>query len=239
MSARKPTPAEARERRAKIAAVVLTVVFVAVCAFQVPRVLKHFNSSSTAATSTTTTTSASPAPAAAAPAVLVSARATHLSRLSRFAWKDPFRQQLQPKATAPAAPAKPPAAKPQPKPKPAAPVTASAPPAQTKSFTPLPAKPLQEGRPGVLLLLDGKRLGLLRGDLFPTADPVFRLVSFTKKAARVALLAGTLSDGGSTLKLQQGHELVLRNATTGDRYVLELVRPARVVPREGAAKPKA
>jgi hypothetical protein len=236
VSARRPTPAEARERRAKIAAVVLTVVFVAVCAIQVPRVLKHFESSSSDAAATTTTT---PAPPAAAPAVLVSARTTHLSRLGRFAWKDPFRQQLQPKATAPAAPAKPPAAKPQPKPKPAAPVTASAPPAQTKSFTPLPAKPLQEGRPGVLLLLDGKRLGMLRGDLFPTADPVFRLVSFTKKTARVALLAGTLSDGGSTLKLQQGHELVLRNATMGDRYVLELVRPARVVPREGAAKPKA
>jgi hypothetical protein len=99
------------------------------------------------------------------------------------------------------------------------------------------AKPAVAGKPGVLLLLDGHKLGLLRGDLFPTADPVFRLVSFTKKTAKIALVTGTLDGGSTTLRLRAGHRLVLTDASTGRRYVLLLVRPAQVVP-SAATSPK-
>lgn len=223
------TAVRARERRAKIALVVLLGVLVLVCALQAPKLFHHAH----AAEPATATTPAAPATPASLVVASAPRAATHVSRLQRFAWKDPFRQQLQPKQQAtppqkqaPAPPKKTTTTVPRQPPT----VQASAPPADTRSFTPTPVEPVVVGRPGVLLLLDGRRLGLLRGDLFPAADPAFRLVSFTKKTARVALLGGTLSGGGSVLTLRAGHRLVLTNASTGDRYVLELVRPARVVP---------
>jgi hypothetical protein len=219
-------------------------VLAIVCAVQAPRLLHHDASGADAAPAV-----AAPAgePAAAAGAALAAAAATpvaapHLRRLRGFAWKDPFRQQLKPGSAVavPAAtasrPATPPA-RPAVTPRTPPAVARSAPPEETKTFSPLPVKtqPAVVGKPGVLLLLDGRKLGLLPGDLFPTADPVFRLVSFGKKTARVALVAGTLDGGSTTLRLQAGHRLVLTNASTGERYVLLLVRPARVVP--SAAKP--
>lgn len=235
-SGRKPTPAQARERRARIAAVALSVVFLGVCAIQAPRVLKavHGNSAPPAAAPSAPAASASLA-AAAGPAP--AAR----SSLLRFTLKDPFRQQVAPTATggAPAASptptAKPAAGPPDTGTRPAVPVVASAPAPTTVTFTSKPATRNPAARRGVLVLLDGNRQGLLRGDLFPVADPVFRLKGFTRTTARLQLVGGTLAGGGEVLTLRAGHRLVLRNATTGARYVLEFVHPALVVPRRAAA----
>lgn len=235
------SPVQARERRARIALVALVGLLLVVCAIQVPRLLHH-SSGPDAAPAV-----AAPAgePAAAAGAALAAEAvapvpAPHLRRLRDFAWKDPFRQQIKPangSEPAKTAPAKAPAAPRTATVRTPPAVTESAPPTQTQTFAPLPVKtpPAVVGKPGVLLLLDGRRLGLLPGDLFPAAEPVFRLVSFTKKTARVALVAGTLDGGSRTLQLQIGHRLVLTDASTGERYALLLVRPARVVP--SAAKP--
>jgi hypothetical protein len=234
------SPAKARERRARIVLVALLGVLVLVCAIQVPRLL-HRSSAPAAAPAVAAPAGepAATAGAALAAEAVAAVPAPHLRRLRGFAWKDPFRQQLRPATST--TPSKTQAPKQKP-PKDATAtvqtppaVTESAPPAQTKSFKPLPSKPAATGKPGVLLLLDGRKLGLLRGDVFPTADPVFRLVTFTEKTARVALVAGTLDGGSTTLELRAGHRLVLTNASTGERYVLLLVRPALVVP--GAAKP--
>jgi hypothetical protein len=234
---RKPTAAQLRERRARIAAIVLGAVFVLVCAVQAPKLLRQLHGSSTASAPLVAGAPiavGAPIAAGAAPSTgtFVSATApaaAHLGRLSRFALKDPFRQQLQAAAAGGAGGAAPPAKQPT---KPAAPVKASVPPTQSKTFTPTPAKPTapRVTRRGILLLLDGRRQGLLRGDLFPAANPIFRLVSFSATAARVALVGGTFGDGGTILSLRPGHRLILKNATTGARYVLVYVRVAQVVP---------
>jgi len=222
----------------------LVSLLIVVCAIQVPRLLHHSSAGADAAPAVAAPDgeSAATAGAALAAQAVASVPAPHLRALRGFAWKDPFRQQMTAKPAA-GAPAKQPS-------KTAAPPTQSTatlrtppavseavPPAQTESFTPTPVtgKPVVVGKPGVLLLVDGRKLGLLPGDLFPTADPVFRLVSFTKKTAKVALVTGTLDGGSTTLQLQAGHRLVLTDASTGERYVLLLVRPAQVVP--STAKP--
>lgn len=239
------SPAQARERRARIALAALVSLLIVVCAIQVPRLLHRSSSGADAAPAVAAPAgeSAATAGAALAARAVASVPAPHLRRLRGFAWKDPFRQQLTPKpaagaqaASQPPKTAAPPAQSTAPLRTPPA-VSEGVPPAQTETFTPTPvtAKPVVVGKPGVLLLVDGRKLGLLPGDLFPTADPVFRLVSFTKKTAKVALVTGTLDGGSTTLQLQAGHRLVLTDASTGQRYVLLLVRPARVVP--SAAKP--
>jgi hypothetical protein len=242
----KRTPAQERERRARIVLVVLAGVLVLVCAIQVPRMLHHASGDAGAAAASPAVTSASsPASASLAAAAVAPSPAPHLRRLRGFAWKDPFRQQLKASATQSSETSKPPATTKQ-----AAPpqstatirtppaVTESAPPSEARTLEPPAAKPAVIGKPGVLLLLDGRKLGLLPGDLFPTADPVFRLVSFTKKSAKVALVTGTLAGGTTALQLQIGHRLVLHDATTGQTYALVLVRPARVVPSAATKPPK-
>ncbi len=239
----KPTPAQERERRARIALAGLAVVLAVICAIQAPRLLRH---ASAAPAAEAAVGPAAPAGASSLTAAAVAvAPAPHLHRLRGFAWKDPFRQQLQPAVGAPKAPP----TKQAPIRQAAQPETAatmrtppavaeSAPPSQVQALKPLPAKPAVIGKPGVLVLLDGRRLGLLPGDLFPAADPVFRLVSFTKKTARIALVTGTLGDGSAKLQLEVGRRLVLRDATTGKTYALVLVRPTRVLPSTAKA-PKA
>jgi hypothetical protein len=237
---RKPTPAQERERRARIALIALAGVLVLVCAIQVPRMLHHASGASAAAAPTAPRAAAGAASLAAA--AVAPARAPHLRRLHGFAWKDPFHQQIHASDAQQAEASKTPPAATQSAPPQATAtirtppdVTESAPPSQAQTLEPPAAKPAGVGKPGVLLLLDGRKLGLLPGDLFPTADPVFRLVSFTKKTARITLVTGTLAGGASALQLQIGHRLVLHDATTGETYALVLVHPARVVP--SAAKP--
>jgi len=239
------TPAQERERRSRIALVALGAVLVLVCAVQVPRLLHRASSPSASASAAPAVPSAPAGAASLAAAAVAPASAPHLHRLRGFAWKDPFRQQLRASdAQGGEAPKTPPATKQAAPPQATATirtppaVTESAPPSRAQTLEPPAAKPAVIGKPGVLLLLDGRKLGLLPGDLFPTADPVFRLVSFTKKSAKIALVTGTLSGGASTLQLQIGHRLVLNDATTGQIYALVLVRPARVVPSAATKPPK-
>ena len=109
-------PLKAKQKRQKIIAAVLGVLFVGVLAFQVPRVMKmmktppnpHANDSVTTTTATGTPSLAAPTlrgaeqpattdPTTGAP-VAVSATPTvqdgQLASFSRFASKDPFNQQL-------------------------------------------------------------------------------------------------------------------------------------------------
>jgi hypothetical protein len=58
---------------------------------------------------------------------------------------------------------------------------------------------------------------------FPTSAPVFRLVSFAKGTAQIAIVGGSYESGDQTLTLQQGKPVTLENQTTGTRYKLELV----------------
>jgi hypothetical protein len=58
---------------------------------------------------------------------------------------------------------------------------------------------------------------------FPAGAPVFRLASWTRDSAQVAIVGGSYASGGATLTLQIGQALTLENQSDGKRYKLELL----------------
>jgi hypothetical protein len=233
MASRRLTAAQQRERRARILALVLGGVFVLVCAIQAPRVLHQLHPSHAAAAPPT------PDSSAAADASLLSATgpaAPQVTRLSRFAYRNPF----PPAATTTSAAATAPA----PATTTSAPTTTAPPAATTTAATPPPPPPTvtvpfapAPTRPGVLLLVAGNRHALARGDTFPKGEPLFRVVGFTARRLQVRLLTGTLPGGGQVLTLRVKHRVVLRNTSDGTSLVLEYLRPAKLALRAAPPKP--
>jgi hypothetical protein len=60
-------------------------------------------------------------------------------------------------------------------------------------------------------------------DTFPSASPVFRLVSFAKGTAQIGIVGGSYESGDQTLTLHQGQAVTLENQTSGTRYKIELI----------------
>jgi hypothetical protein len=58
---------------------------------------------------------------------------------------------------------------------------------------------------------------------FPAGAPVFRLVSWKKGSAQIAIVGGSYSTGGATLTLLVGQSVTLENQTNNKRYTLELL----------------
>jgi hypothetical protein len=234
MASRRLTAAQQRERRARILAVVLGGVFVLLCAIQAPRVLHQLHPSHAAAAP-----AAADSAAAAAETSLLSATgpaAPQVTRLSRFAYRNPFPEVATTTSAAATTPAPtttskeaPPTTAPA-----ATTTTAAAPPhapTVTVPFAPAPT------RPGVLLLVAGNRHALARGDAFPKAQPLFRVVGFTAKRLQVRLLTGTLPGGAQVLTLRVKHRVVLRNTSDGTSLALEYLRPAKLALRTAPPKP--
>jgi hypothetical protein len=71
--------------------------------------------------------------------------------------------------------------------------------------------------------INGSPESVKAGAQFPAADPVFTLVSLTKKAAKVAIAGGSLENGAPTVTLTKGKALTLLNTADGTRYVLRLL----------------
>ena len=61
------------------------------------------------------------------------------------------------------------------------------------------------------------------GGTFPASDPFFKLVSLTKKGAKVSIAGGSLANGAPTVTLAKNKALTLLNTADGTRYVLRLV----------------
>lgn len=227
--AARPNAAQQRERRARIALFALLGVLVVVCGIQVPRFLHHGGSGS--GSPAAPVAAAPAAPAVLASAVTAAPTATHLTR---FAAKDPFHALVRTASGTPSAPAS--TAKPKPSAQPSTPAkkTPAKPAAKPQ---PLPAltvpfaAPRKTGKPGALVVLDGRKLELLPGDLIPQAAPILRVVSIGPKRVRVRLLAGTLVDGTSVVTLPLRRKLVLRNTTDGTTFVFRYLAPTLVPPR--------
>jgi hypothetical protein len=64
------------------------------------------------------------------------------------------------------------------------------------------------------------------GGKFPTSDPYFKLVSLTKKGAKISIAGGSLANGAPTITLTKNKPLTLMNTADGTRYVLRLVSAA-------------
>jgi hypothetical protein len=238
---------KAKAKRQKIIAAVGGVILLGVLAFQVPRTMKMLHpaeeTSSTPAPAATTAATPTPisapslaggnATAAAAPGgdgitdpdTVPAPQSGQLLAFGLFRSKDPFVQQLDLNgaggssapvpvssgatgATGPAkgggssggggvTPAPKPAAKPAPLPT-AAPTTA-------------------------VISINGAPESVQVGGTFPAADPYFKLVSLTKKGAKISIAGGSLENGAPTVTLTKNKALTLMNTADGTRYVLRLV----------------
>ena len=62
------------------------------------------------------------------------------------------------------------------------------------------------------------------GGTFPEDDPIFKLVSLTKRSAKIGIVDGTYATGSTTITLAKAASLVtLMNTADGTTYVLRLV----------------
>jgi hypothetical protein len=239
---------KAKAKRQKIYAGVGGVILLAVLAFQVPRTLKMMHpadaSSSTPPPATTTGSTPTPisapslsggnaAAATAAPGgdgitdpdAVPPPQSGQLLAFGLFRSKDPFVQQLKLSgatgATGPISAGGPTGA--------SGPVAGgssgsgvgggskpTSPPASTPAA---PATPLTTA----VISVNGAPESVQVGGTFPTADPYFKLVSLTKKGAKISIAGGTLENGAPTVTLTKTKSLTLMNTADGTRYVLRLV----------------
>jgi hypothetical protein len=238
---------KAKAKRQKIYAGIGGVILLAVLAFQVPRTLKMMHpadaSSSSPAPATTPASTPTPisapslsggnaAAASAAPGgdgitdpdAVPLPQSGQLLAFGLFRSKDPFVQQLNLNgATGPAGPVSP--GGPTGASGPAAggsgaggggSSTPTSPPASTPAA---PATPLTTA----VISVNGAPESVQVGGTFPTADPYFKLVSLTKKGAKISIAGGTLDNGAPTVTLTKSKALTLMNTADGTRYVLRLV----------------
>ncbi len=210
----------AKERKQKIFVAVGGLLLVGLLALQLPKLLGGSDSAA-APPAETTTVGEAPAPGTPAPTTVSVALVDtdrplapgpgQLGSFGAFASKDPFVQQVRQRAPAPVTPAPAPATPKKPK--------AVAP---TKDFS---AEKKASAAGTTVVSVNGVRYGLEPGAKFPTADPVFVLVSVQPdaKTAVVGVPGGKLQNGSRTTKLEAGKPIVLVNTTTKTRYRLVLV----------------
>jgi hypothetical protein len=232
---------QARDKKMKKVAVGLAVVLAVVLAFEVPKMLKHGGSSSAApaqAVATTPSTSAA-APTTAAPTTppagtaaaavtpvtssklpnsdtLPRAGKAQLFAFSHFASKDPFVQQVNPAATSSTSSSSSNSGS----------STKYKPP--TAAIGTTAAVTHQTGRAlavaGAARISVNGRIQVVRvGTSFPSANPVFRLVSVKGGVARIGIASGSYSSGAQTVSLTAGRTLTLVDTADGIRYQLRFL----------------
>ena len=243
---------KAKAKRQKIMAAVGGVLLLALLAIQVPRTMKMMNAqnateeptpTATATTPTTGSTSslAPPTLSGGAPATATAATAEsgdglfdpdapstpasgQLIAFGRFQSKDPFAQQVSATAapgagsegSSPPSSGAAPSVQTSPPPPPSLflPIT----PTPTRTASPPPAKPTS-----ARIAVNGVVQTVQVGRTFPESEPLFRLVSLTRKAARIAISDGSYENGAPTVALGLGKTLTLMNTADGARYQLRLV----------------
>ena len=229
---------EAKDKRMKKVAVGLSVVLVVVLAFEVPKVL-HKNSSSAAPAATTTDTTATStpvttatgtpvatAPGTAAAAVLPAGSTklpnsdlapqrtkSQLYSFSHFSGKDPFVQQVSSGAATgvQTASASVPASSG------GAGSSASNGATKTKQARTLAANG------SARIAVNGRIQTVRVGGSFPSANPLFRLVSVRNGVAKIGIANGSYSSGAHTISLSAGRSLTLVDTADGIRYRIRLI----------------
>jgi hypothetical protein len=230
----------AKDRRAKKMAIGGAVVLVALLAFELPHYLGGKSSSPTAAGTTTSDTipgstvpgaTVTPAATASGTAAAVAVPVTASTKLPNsdvapvrtksqlysfdtFAGKDPFVQQVE---TA------------QPGSSSSSTASTSAPassaPVQTASSTNVQqtsARTLASN--GVATIkVNGKTETVRVGKSFPSANPVFTLVSLAHGSANIGIANGSYTSGAQTVRLSRGRSMTLVDTASGVRYTVRLL----------------
>jgi hypothetical protein len=245
-------PVKQREKRSKIAVIVGVVLMALVGAYEIPSVLKIMNKKPPANSTYDPGPSLTPGglpnvaagaggtPSAAAPSgqlvdtdVPPPSGAGQLVSFSVFETKNPFTPQVSNAQTPPDTGAS------------TAPTTASKPgadvPTTTTTTTPTGTPPgvsavppslgppstttttAPPAQPTVSLSVNGVVSHVASGGTFPSGAPVFRLASWTKGSAQIAIVGGSYATGTGTLTLHVGEAVTLQNQTDGKRYKLELL----------------
>jgi hypothetical protein len=233
---------DAAERRKKLILAGLGVVFVALLAFQLPKLLKGSDSSSSTASVPATTTATPAATAAASGSLANVSTASSVKRvraIRRMSAKDPFvpliRESTTPVASSSSSSASAPAA-PTAAPAPAAePVTsqpsigftapAAAPkPAATKPAAPKPAAKPVHVKPAAptaaIIWTNGTRHVVGVSQVFKVGDAEFSVVAVTPKTMRIKAVGGAFAGGKQAITLRKGHAVTLTNTATGVQYDL-------------------
>lgn len=243
---KKVDPIKQREKRAKIAAIIGGVLFIAVAAYEVPSMMSALNKKPPPGANATDAGNRNPDGSIPLPNVSASTGLSgngqladtdvppaasdtgELVSFSVFDTKNPFVPQVTDTTSTPTAEAPPSTAD-----KPGAdvpPGTTTTPTDTTTTpttTTPVSAVPptttTAAPPPSVRISVNGvvSRVGV--DGTFPTGAPVFRLVSFTKDSAEIGIVGGTYATGNQTLTLQLGHSVTLENTTDQKMYKLELV----------------
>jgi hypothetical protein len=239
----------AKQKKQKVVAAVLGVVFLAVMGFQVPRVMKMMKTPpSPHASEATATTAAPPAgtpslaapslsgaeqPAAATPTDAAAASDTaaalkgQLASFSRFASKDPFSQQLSDEQSSDSSGG------------------SSSGSGSGASVTPtVPQGPSSSPHPGTAVIsVNGTLSTVAVGSDFPqatsadpTATPLFHLVSLTAMSAKISIVGGSYSSGAATVTLKVNKPVTLMNTADGTRYTLVLKPPGTAAPAASGGK---
>ncbi len=245
---RRENPMKKRERRAKIAAAVGGVLFLAVAAYEVPSLMKMMNQKPPSSSHAATATQTSGGPVGLADIAGASSGASGDSALANtdlppasdgaqlvsfnvFQPKNPFAPQVKPTAAGASAAttAERPGADAPSKEKATTTTTPTLPPGATvvpsaggaagTTTTPTTAA----SQPTVAISVNGQVSHVGAQGTFPTAAPVFRLVAFTSDSADVGIVGGSFASGDVALTLHVGHAVTLQNTTDDKTYKLELL----------------
>lgn len=237
----KRTDLKAKEKRQKIIAAVGAVILLGVLAIQGPRTWKLLNQKAPEEVAPVTTTTPSPGSAVtltppttagAAPSVAATdgglgdsdptpvPTSSHLLSFSRFSSKDPFVAQIDLDAQ-PAAPVT------QPTPAPRQPAPVAGPvlaPTSPKPSGPPPTPTKPQAVPTTARIsVNGVVESVSTGKDFPAAEPIFHLVSLSRRSAKISIAGGSLASGNPTITLPLGKTVTLMNTADGTRYELRLL----------------
>jgi hypothetical protein len=224
---------ERKDRRAKKLAIGGAVLLAVVLAYEIPHVMKRGGASSTPPAATTsptgTTTPTSTPTGTAAPANLTPAgkptvlpnsdvapsrSRSQLFSFTHFAGKDPFVQQVVDSSGLPAGTAG------------ASTATASG---SSGSSSTAPAQAQTTAArtlatTGTAKISVNGRVEMVRvGKSFPSANPLFRLVSISHGVVRIGIANGSYSSGAQTVTLAAGRSLTLVDTADGIHYKLQLL----------------
>lgn len=230
---------EAKDRRAKKLAIGGGVVLALLLAWEVPHFLGGKKSSAPPPATTTVpgTTTPGTAPVAGTPTAtapgVVPAAATpatstklpnsdllpkhskqQLTGFSTFASKDPFAQQVTADSGLTGGTGSSSTNPPQ--------STTSATTAQRNKPVLTSARTLARSG-AVRLLVNGRPESVRVGASFPSANPVFRLVSVSRAGVRIGIANGSYSSGAQTVSLGLNRTVTLVDTTNGARYKLRLL----------------
>jgi hypothetical protein len=232
-------PLKAKQKKQKILAAVLGVLFLGLLAFQVPRVMKQLHPKGPASSSAATSTTAAPPPGTptlAAPTLQGAEQGTgaattdstgslastaapqiqdgQLASFSRFASKDPFAQQLSDEKSSSTSPSS----------------SGSTSSGSTSSGSGIPGGSGSAPTPGsAVISVNGTLYTVPTGTDFPQASatdssivPLFHLLSLTARTAKISIVGGSYATGAAAVTLKENKPVTLMNTADGTRYVLIL-----------------